>query len=78
MKLFLTSFFQVFFVSANIYMISHNIDIGILICSFIVSYLWSLNVKKISISENKDRLIYSSGAMFGGYTAYIILSVLLN
>jgi hypothetical protein len=66
MKLFLTGFLQVFFVSANTYFISKTTYSGIAVCGFSVSYLWTLNVKKVSISTRNDRLFYSFGAMSGG------------
>ena len=74
MKLFITAFLQVFFVSANIYMIANNHIIGIAACSFIVSYFWTINVKKISISNKKERILYSSGAMTGSVFGFVISS----
>lgn len=76
MKLFLTAFLQVFFVSANTYMIANNHIIGIVICSFLVSYFWTINVKKISISNKKERILYSSGAMIGSIAGVIVSSII--
>jgi hypothetical protein len=76
MKLFLTAFLQVFFVSANTYMIANNYTIGIIICSFLVSYFWTINVKKISISNKKERILYSSGAMVGSIAGVIVSSLI--
>jgi hypothetical protein len=76
MKLFLTAFLQVFFVSANTYMIANNYTIGIIFCSFLVSYFWTINVKKISISNKKERILYSSGAMVGSVAGVIVSSLI--
>jgi hypothetical protein len=64
-KLFITGAMQVMFISINTSFISRDEYIGVLGSSFIVSYLWSINVKKISVSSFKERIIYSSGASLG-------------
>ena len=46
MKLFTTGFLQVFFVVINTYFISKGYLLGIIICGFIISFIWSHNVKK--------------------------------
>jgi len=66
MKLFTTAFVQVFLVSANTFFITKLFWIGIAFAGFGISYLWTINVKKIAISSIKQRLIYSFGAMTGG------------
>lgn len=64
--IFLTGFAQVFLVSANIYFISRLNWIGISVCGFGISYLWTINVKKVSIGTPREQVIYSLGAMAGG------------
>ena len=71
-RLFVTAYFQVLLVSANTYFISRIAWIGIAFCSFGISYLWTLNVRKISASKTAERVIYSTGAMFGGITGVCI------
>jgi len=46
MKLFLTGFTQVFFVAINTYFLSKGFYLGVFICGFIISLIWSWNVKK--------------------------------
>jgi hypothetical protein len=65
-KLFITAFLQVFFVSANTYFLARVNWIGVAVCGWTISWLWASNVRKISIGNMKDRIIYSTGAMFGG------------
>lgn len=77
MKLFVTGFSQVFFVVLNTYFISKQYIIGIIICSFLISFIWSFNVKKIAFGENKDRFIYSLGACFGSILAFYLGKLIL-
>jgi hypothetical protein len=77
-KLFFTAFLQVFLVSANTYFISQTMFIGIAICGFMISYLWTLNVQKISIASKRERIIYSSGAMLGGLSGVWVVSELIK
>jgi len=72
MKLFTTAFIQVALVSLNTYLIANNIIYGIFLASFLISYVWSGNVKKIAISSRFERLVYSSGAAFGGLFGYFV------
>ena len=55
MKLFTTGFLQVFFVVINTYFISKGYLLGIIICGFIISFIWSHNVKKIAFGSEYDR-----------------------
>lgn len=65
MKLFITGFLQVFFVVVNTYFIGKGFWIGVLVCGFLISFIWSFNVKKIAFGTMKDRIIYSLGACAG-------------
>jgi hypothetical protein len=66
MKLFSTGFLQVAFVSANVHFISTGNYTAMAFTGFSISYIWTLNVKRVAISDNIDRIIYSLGAMSGG------------
>jgi hypothetical protein len=76
-KLFITSYLQVALVSANTYFISKVAWLGIAICGFGISYIWTINVKQISISSSRERIVYASGAMLGGLTGVAISRILL-
>jgi len=77
-RLFLTAYLQVFLVSANTYFISHLAWLGIAVCGFGISYLWTLNVKKISASTTLERIIYATGAMLGGLSGVLISKIILT
>lgn len=78
MKLFLTAFMQVFLVSANTYFIAKLFYPGIVVAGFMISYLWTGNVKKISISGYKERFIYASGACFGGLSGVLLSMIFFD
>jgi hypothetical protein len=72
MKLFITGFFQVLFVAINTYFLSKEFYVGVIICGFIISLIWSWNVKKIAFGSKTDRLIYAAGAGFGSFMGLVI------
>lgn len=78
--LFLTGYSQVFFVAVNTYFLSKEIYIGVLISAFIISMIWSFNIKRIAFGSTKDRLAYAIGASLGSvvglYFSTIIASIL--
>lgn len=71
-QLFLTGFLQVFFVAINTYFITKQNYIGVLIVSFLISFVWSFNVKKVAFGDLKDRIVYSIGASIGGFTGLLL------
>ena len=72
MKLFITGFTQVFFVAINTFFISKAIYGGVLICGFLISFIWSWNVKKLAFGTIKDRLWYSLGAGVGSLIGLVV------
>lgn len=77
-NLFITAFMQVFLVSANTYFIAKLFWVGIAIAGFSISFLWTGNVKRISVGSMRDRFIYSFGAMVGGLTGVWVSQVILK
>ena len=69
-KLFTTGFTQVFLVVLNTYFITREFLFGILGCGFLISFVWSHNVKKVAFGSEWDRIIYSLGAMTGSILAF--------
>lgn len=74
--IFATGFAQVFLVSANTYFISRTTWIGIAICGFGISYLWTFNVRRVSIGTWSEQVTYSLGAMLGGLTGVLIAKLI--
>ena len=77
-RLFITAFAQVLLVSANTYFISQLVWVGIAACGFGVSYIWTLNVKRISASSISERFAYATGAMLGGVTGVILSTLIIK
>ena len=77
MKLFLTSFLQVFMVAVNTILLTKGFIIGIFGASFAISWLWTSNVKKIAFSNTRDRFVYSFGAGCGAVTGYLIVNLFI-
>ena len=72
MKLFITGFVQVLFVAINTYFLSKEFYFGVLVCGFIISLIWSWNVKKVAFGSKTDRLLYASGAGFGSLMGLVV------
>ena len=74
--IFITGYAQVFLVSANTYFISRTTWLGIAVCGFGISYLWTINVRKVTIGSRTEQIIYSSGAMLGGLTGVMLAKMI--
>jgi len=70
--IFITGYAQVFLVSANTYFISRTTWLGIAVCGFGISYLWTINVRRVTIGSRTEQIIYSTGAMLGGLTGVLM------
>lgn len=64
-SLFISSLFQVFFVAMQPILIINSKVFAMLICGFLISLIWTFNVKKVAFGGWKDRIIYAIGAMTG-------------
>jgi len=71
-SLFITGFSQVSLVALNTLLLAKEIYIGVVIVSFLISFIWSFNVKKVAFGSMRDRLVYSLGASIGGLTGLFI------
>ena len=69
-KLFTTGFTQVFLVVLNTYFITREFLLGIIACGFLISFIWSHNVKKVAFGSEWDRIVYALGAMAGSVAAF--------
>jgi hypothetical protein len=74
-KIFFTSFLQIGLVAVNTYLITQLIWIGIFIVSFLISYLWAINVSKISVSTKQAKIVYALGAGCGAVSGLLILTL---
>lgn len=71
-SLFLTGFLQVMFIAMNTVFISKSMLIPMVISGFLISIIWTLNVKKVVFGEWIDRIIYATGASVGTVVGFFI------
>lgn len=76
MKLFFMGFLQVFFVALSTYFISVLFYPGIIATSFLISFIWSYNVKRVAFGTMRERIIYSSGAALGAAVGVTIAQLI--
>lgn len=77
-SLFLTALLQVTFVAMNVTFISEKKILPMLITGFLISLIWTFNVKKVAFGTNWDRVIYAVGAMCGTGIGYLISHSLIK
>lgn len=63
--LFTTGAVQVYFVAINTYFLSREFYLGVTFAAFMISMIWSHNIKKIAFGTLADRILYSLGATVG-------------
>jgi hypothetical protein len=63
--LFSTGFIQVAFVGANSYLVAKYVPLGIFLTSFMISIIWTHNIRKVVFGGAIDRFLYALGAAFG-------------
>lgn len=78
LKLFSTGFLQVFFVSANTYFLSKEQYLGVSVASFMISFIWAHNVKKVAFGSGWDKAIYALGANAGALLGLFVSKNIMN
>jgi hypothetical protein len=72
LSIFSTGFLQVSLVSAQTWLISQGAIPGVFVVGFFISLVWTINVKRVSIGNWSDRLLYSVGAGVGAVVGLLI------
>lgn len=82
-ELFLTGLMQVILVGLNTYQIAiyaktlqPEILIGICVVGFLISFLWTYNVKKVAFGNMANRIWYSLGAATGSIVGVVVGSLI--
>lgn len=78
MKLFLTAMTQVMLVSMNVVFIANDQIVATLITGFSISFVWTLNIKRIAIGTRGDQFVYATGAMCGTGMGYYLSKFLIT
>ena len=77
-KLFTTGFIQVFFVAVNTYFLSKIFYLGVFLCAFMISLIWSWNVKRVAFGTVMDRVAYALGAACGSTIGLLVSTLILK
>lgn len=72
LTLFLTAYLQIALVAISTYAIANHLMDMVFLAAFAISWMWTLNVKRIAISTNTERFIYAFGAGLGSLTGTIL------
>jgi len=78
LKLFIMAFLQVFFTCMNIVFITNNMIFLMFITGFVISFIWSGNVKTVVFGTLKERFTYSLGGSFGVICGYWVSNFILS
>lgn len=82
MKLFMTGVIQVYFVAINTVFLSKELYVGVFFAAFMISMVWSYNIKKIVFGTMTDRVLYSLGATVGSllglFTSGLLVDFITN
>jgi hypothetical protein len=73
-----SAYAQVVFVAANTVFIAHYQLLPNLLTGFLISLVWTLNVKRVAFGDWPDRLIYATGAALGSVSGTIAAGWLLG
>lgn len=65
LSLTMTGFVQVVCISANTVAIAAGHLWAVAVLGFLISYIWSHNVRKVAFGDELDRVAYSAGACAG-------------
>jgi len=76
--LFITGAIQVYFVAINTYFLSREFYLGVTFAAFMISMIWSHNIKKIAFGTLTDRVLYSLGATVGSLAGLATSKALTN
>lgn len=64
-SIFFSSLLQIFFVSVNTILISKEMVIQAGICGFLLSLVWTFNIRRIGLASWSERISYCLGAGLG-------------
>jgi hypothetical protein len=76
--LFTTGFTQVLLVAINTWQIVHEKWVGMMIVGFLISFLWTWNVKKAAFGNMTDRLTYAGGAALGTVCGVVAMKLMYH
>lgn len=67
-RTFIYAYIQVLLVVINTWQVANSKIVGAIIVGFLISLVWTFNVKRVAFGEWKTRIIYCLGASLGTAT----------
>jgi len=74
--IFFSSLLQIFFVSVNTILISKEMVIQAGVCGFLLSLVWTFNIRRITIASWAERISYCLGAGIGTSSGIIFIKAI--
>lgn len=71
-RTFIYAYLQVMLVVINTWQVAHQKFVGAVIVGFLISLVWTFNIKRIAFGEWETRLTYCLGASLGTASGLII------
>jgi hypothetical protein len=68
---------QVFCVSVQTWFLAQNFYPGVAVGGFMISFVWTLNVRSMAIGGWSERIVYSTGAMAGALSGLWVGNLIL-
>lgn len=75
-RTFTFAYLQVMLVVVNTWQVANQKFLGAIIVGFLISLVWTLNVKRVAFGEWSTRLIYCLGASFGTASGLLITQLI--
>jgi hypothetical protein len=75
-SIFFSSLLQIFFVSVNTILISREMIIQAGVCGFLLSLVWTFNIRRITIASWEERISYCLGAGIGTSSGILFIKVI--
>jgi len=75
-SIFFSSLLQIFFVSVNTILISREMLIQAGVCGFLLSLVWTFNIRRITIASWGERISYCLGAGIGTSSGIMFIKLI--
>jgi hypothetical protein len=75
-SLFYTAWIQVFLISINTLFLARGLWAGVAVASWLISYTWVSNVRKVKDPGKLSRIVYATGACAGAMTGILFVNLL--